>query len=106
LRAIKIAKLVQFVSAHPEIPDGHSEVSRLEIRIFVQDQGNRGPAAKQWGLSTRSGAKKTRGCAETYWSTSHKQDRNLTQRLGKKTISGWKLVNRRKKQLGVAFEQF
>jgi hypothetical protein len=54
-------------SAHPKIPDGHSEVSRLEMKIFVratlglpklrlgprlvQDQGNRGPAAKQWGLS-------------------------------------------------------
>jgi hypothetical protein len=36
-------------------------VSRSEMRIFVQDQRNRGPAAKQWGLSTRSGAKKTKG---------------------------------------------
>jgi hypothetical protein len=81
-------------SVHPEIPDGHSDVSRLEMWIFVQDQRNRGPAAKKWGLSTRSVAKKTRACAETYWSTSHKQDRNLTQRLGKKTISGWKLRSR------------
>jgi hypothetical protein len=98
--------------------NGHCEVSRSEMRDFVfaslrlptlrvgprfvLDQGNRGPAAKQWGLSTRSGAKKTRGCAEAYCSTSpvcradtgrHKQHRSLTKRLGKRTISGWKLVN-------------
>jgi hypothetical protein len=29
--------------------------------IFVQDQRNRGPAAKQWGLSTQRDAKKNKG---------------------------------------------
>ncbi|HDR14430.1 MAG TPA: hypothetical protein ENN79_02870 [Desulfobacteraceae bacterium] len=28
------------------------------------------PKRSDWGLSTRSGAKKTMGCVETYWSTS------------------------------------
>ena len=51
------------------------------------------PKRSDWGLSSRSGAKKTRACAETYWSTSHKQARRLTKRLGKRTISGWKLGN-------------
>jgi hypothetical protein len=65
------------VRVHPEMPDGHSEVSRSEMRDFAQDQRNRGPKAERlgtehpkrceetgdpkrsdWGLSTRSGAKK------------------------------------------------
>jgi hypothetical protein len=66
-------------SAHPEIPDGHSKVSRSEMRIFVfaslrlptlrvgprfvQDQGNRGPAAKQWGLSHLEEVRRKQGLA-------------------------------------------
>jgi len=34
----------------------------------------------------------TRGCAETYFGTSHKQPRRLTLRLWKRPIYGWKLI--------------
>ena len=36
-------------------------------------------------------SRKSRGCAEAYASTSHKEPRRLTQILVKKTIYGWKL---------------
>ena len=37
-------------------------------------------------------SRKTRGCAETYVSTSHKEPRSLTPRLRKRAIYGWKLI--------------
>jgi hypothetical protein len=40
------AGMVILTSAHPEMPDRHSEVSRPEMRMFVQDQGS-GP----WGYA-------------------------------------------------------
>ncbi len=40
-----------------------------------------------------SRSRKSRGCAEAYRSTPHKQPRRLTPRLAKKTISGWKLAD-------------
>ena len=40
-------------------------------------------------FSARS--RKTRGCAEAYRGTSHKQSRSLTPRLRKRAIYGWKL---------------
>ena len=43
-------------------------------------------------FSARS--RKTRGCAEAYRGTSHKQTRSLTPRLRKRAIYGWKLVSR------------
>ena len=43
------------------MPDGHSEVSRSEMRHFVQDQETGDPKRSDWGLSTRSGAKKIKG---------------------------------------------
>ena len=36
-------------------------------------------------------SRKTRVCAETYDSTSHKETRSLTPRLRKRGIYGWKL---------------
>ena len=41
-------------------------------------------------FSARS--RKTRGCAEAYRGTSHKQPRSLTPRLRKRAIYGWKLA--------------
>jgi len=43
------------------MPDGHSEVSRSEMRDFAQDQETGDPKRSDWGLSTRSGAKKNKG---------------------------------------------
>ena len=37
-------------------------------------------------------SRKSRDCAEAYSGMPHKQSRRLTQRLGKKTIYGWKLI--------------
>jgi hypothetical protein len=62
------------IRVHPEIPDGHA----CSFQI-----GNEGFCSRP---------RKSKACAETYWSTSHKQGRRLTQRLGKRTISGWKLI--------------
>jgi hypothetical protein len=42
------------VSAHPEIPDGHSQVSRLEMWIFVQDQEKQGFARRRTGVRRTS----------------------------------------------------
>ena len=48
-RPLQKSETTNLSSAHQEIPDGHSEVSRLEMRDFVQDQRNRGPKAKRLG---------------------------------------------------------
>jgi hypothetical protein len=50
--ACKAQDVVSFLdsSAHPEIPNGHSEVSRLEMRDFVQDQGNQGLVRRRTGV--------------------------------------------------------
>ena len=37
-------------------------------------------------------ARKSRGCAEAYMGTPHKQDRRLTPPRRKRTLSGWKLI--------------
>jgi hypothetical protein len=46
--------MISLDSAHPEIPDGHSEVSRLEMRIFVQDQEKQGLARRRTGVRRTS----------------------------------------------------
>ncbi len=47
-------------------------------------------------------ARKSRGCAEAYMGTPHKQDRRLTPPRRKRTLSGWKLAALR--HSGRAFE--
>ena len=43
------------------MPDGYGEVSRSEMRIFVQDQGNRGPKAKRLGTEQPKRCKEIKG---------------------------------------------
>jgi len=44
----------KLLSVHPEMPDGHSEVSRSEMRNFVQDQENQGVARRRTGVRRTS----------------------------------------------------
>jgi hypothetical protein len=43
-------RVIILVGAHPEIPDGHSEVSRSEMRNFVQGQGKQGLVRRRTGV--------------------------------------------------------
>jgi hypothetical protein len=47
---MELSTAVLLDSAHPEIPDGHGEVSRLEMGDFVQDQGNQGVVPRRTGV--------------------------------------------------------
>jgi len=65
------------ISAHPQI-------EFLGKRALVGFQSRN----EQFFVRSR----KSRDCAEAYFSTSHKQSRRLTQRLRKRAVSGWKLA--------------
>ena len=60
-------------SVHPETPDGDAGSFRFEKEGFF------------------ALARKSRGCAEAYLGTPHKQARSLTPPGRKRTLSGWKL---------------
>jgi hypothetical protein len=44
------------ISTHPEMPDGYQQVSRSEMRDFVQDQGKQGLARRRTGVRRTSKA--------------------------------------------------
>ena len=70
-----MANLNRLISAHPKIKNGHELVSNLEMSNFSDEQG------------------RTRVYNEAYLSYVEEENPRRTQLIGKRAISGWKLIS-------------